>query len=45
METIFRTHWGEEIIVNTVHILQRHPITKLNSRPFNHATFKMLGLL
>lgn len=44
METIFRAPGGEGIIVNIVHILQNYPITKFNSGPFNHATFKMLGL-
>lgn len=37
METIFRTHRGERIIVNMAHILQRYPIIKFNSGPFTHA--------
>lgn len=37
METIFRTHWGERIIVNLVHMLQRYPIIKFNPGPFSHA--------
>lgn len=45
METISRTHWGERIIVNMVHILQRYAIIKFNSGNFNHAAFKMVGLL
>lgn len=45
METISRTHWGKRIIVNMVHISQRYLIIKFNSGTFNHAAFKMVGLL